>query len=126
MAAFAQLSFERHPRQAFLFCPRRYLTEQVTLPERCPWGGLSRSSPRPGRAPPIDSSGALPLGARRKNLAILAAIRRASSRVSSLAAANKTFREKRDGCVKVVMFPHGQNAENVIGHEQREKQSVHD
>ena len=33
----------------------------------------------------------------------------------------KTFRAKEDGCVKVVMFPHGKSATNELGREKRQK-----
>ena len=36
----------------------------------------------------------------------------------------KTFRAKEDGCVKVVMFPHGASAAKAKGHGERQKQSV--
>jgi threonine dehydrogenase-like Zn-dependent dehydrogenase len=36
----------------------------------------------------------------------------------------KTFRDKNDGCVKVVMFPHGNSTAKAIGHREREKQLV--
>jgi threonine dehydrogenase-like Zn-dependent dehydrogenase len=36
----------------------------------------------------------------------------------------KTFREKEDGCVKVVMFPHGTSATKAMGEQKRQKQSV--
>jgi threonine dehydrogenase-like Zn-dependent dehydrogenase len=35
----------------------------------------------------------------------------------------KTFREKKDGCVKVVMFPHASNT-SATGQEGRHKQTV--
>ncbi len=36
----------------------------------------------------------------------------------------KTFRAKSDGCVKVVMFPHGTSTSQAVGHGQRQKQAV--
>jgi len=36
----------------------------------------------------------------------------------------KTFRAKEDGCVKVVMFPHGTSTAKAKGHGKREAQSV--
>jgi threonine dehydrogenase-like Zn-dependent dehydrogenase len=36
----------------------------------------------------------------------------------------KTFRAKEDGCVKVVMFPHGTTKAKAMGEEKRQKQSV--
>jgi threonine dehydrogenase-like Zn-dependent dehydrogenase len=36
----------------------------------------------------------------------------------------KTFRAKEDGCVKVVMFPHGRSAAPTKGHGTREAQAV--
>jgi threonine dehydrogenase-like Zn-dependent dehydrogenase len=36
----------------------------------------------------------------------------------------KTFRNKDDGCVKVVMFPNGRSAANALGRGDRQKQSV--
>jgi len=36
----------------------------------------------------------------------------------------KPFRAKEDGCVKVVMFPHGTSSEKTMGHEERQKQMV--
>jgi hypothetical protein len=36
----------------------------------------------------------------------------------------KTFREKKDGCVKVVMFPHAGSTAKTIGKEDRQKEFV--
>jgi threonine dehydrogenase-like Zn-dependent dehydrogenase len=36
----------------------------------------------------------------------------------------KTFRAKDDGCIKVVMFPHGTSAAKAKGHGERQKQPV--
>jgi threonine dehydrogenase-like Zn-dependent dehydrogenase len=36
----------------------------------------------------------------------------------------KTFRAKEDGCVKVVMFPHGARTAKTADHGKRQKQSV--
>ena len=36
----------------------------------------------------------------------------------------KTFREKKDGCVKVVIFPHAASTAKTLGKEDRQKEFV--
>jgi threonine dehydrogenase-like Zn-dependent dehydrogenase len=36
----------------------------------------------------------------------------------------KTFRDKKDGCVKVVLFPHGTNTPTAMDHAEQLKQPV--